>query len=107
MKKIDDPNDVIKPAVDGTMAVMRGAHKHGVKRVVITSSMAAVQSKSDKSQSHFTEDDWSEIEAASTYNKSKTLAERAAWDFVKGLPENEKFDVVTLLPGLVLGPCLI
>ena len=40
------------------------------------------------------------------YHKSKTLAERAAWDFVKALPEQEKFELVTINPGFVMGPCL-
>lgn len=39
------------------------------------------------------------------YSKSKTLAEKAAWDFQKALPEDEKFDIVCLNPALIMGPC--
>ena len=107
LNKVKDENEVIRPAVEGTMAVMKGAHKHGVKRVVITSSMSAIQTTKDKKKTHFTEEDWTDLSIANAYNKSKTLAERSAWEFVEKLPEHEKIDLVTLQPGLVLGPCLI
>ena len=96
-----DEQELIKPAVDGTLAAMRAAQQHKVKRVVVTSSMAAKMNKVDRNHVHITADDWSELEACgSAYEKSKTMAERAAWDFVAALPENEKFElsVVTHLP---------
>ena len=61
----------------------------------------------DRSKNVFTVDDWSdpeELEREKPYEKSKTLAEKAAWKFHSELPEAEKFEMVTILPGLVLGP---
>jgi len=103
-----DENVVIKPAVEGTLAVMRAAHKHKVKRVVITSSVAAIlmHTHAGKKDS-YNEADWSELEACQPYEKSKTLAEKAAWDFLEALPSDEKFELVTINPSLILGPSLV
>ena len=90
--------------------MVRAAHKHRVKRVVITSSVAAIMAElpgSNKGEKGFTEDDWSDISTCGPYEKSKTLAEKAAWDFMYGLPEEERFELVTINPGLILGPSLI
>ena len=71
-----DDNDIIKPAVEGTLAVMRAAHKHKVKRVVITSSVAAIMAHLPENRKDlYDENDWSELAACSPYDKSKTLAE--------------------------------
>jgi nucleoside-diphosphate-sugar epimerase len=72
---------LIKPAVEGTMAVMRAAQKNKVKRVVITSSIVAIYVSADKNKTDFTIDDWTDLSIAGAYEKSKTMAERAAWDF--------------------------
>jgi len=85
---------------------MRGAHKHGVKRLVLTSSVASIYRNKDKAKTHFTTEDWTDLTVASPYEKSKTMAERAAWDFLANLPEAERFELVTINPGLVLGPNL-
>lgn len=99
---------LIKPAVEGTMAVMRAAHKHKVKRVVITSSCAAVIVQKPENQKEvYDENDWSDVTACGAYEKSKTLAEKAAWEFVHSLPEGEKFEVVTINPVLIMGPSLV
>ena len=99
-----------KPAVDGTMAVVRACAEHGIRRCVITSSIAACCNmlQADKpdlvNESH-----WSVVEGndkISEYAKSKTLAEKAAWDFHASLPEDQRFDLVTILPGFVMGPPL-
>ncbi len=82
-----DENVLIKPAVEGTMAVMRAAHQHKVKRVVITSSVASIMMKTNLNvKESYNEDDWSDLDACKAYEKSKTLAERAAWDFLHALP---------------------
>jgi dihydroflavonol-4-reductase len=108
---LDNPKDenvLIHPAVEGTLAVMRAAHKHKVKRVVITSSVAAVMFKKPENvKDLYDEEDWSDVEACSPYEKSKTLAEKAAWEFLNGLPESERFELVTINPVLILGPSLI
>eukprot|EP00347_Sterkiella_histriomuscorum_P002260 403368849 len=103
-----DENVLIRPAVDGTLAVVRAAHKNRVKRVVITSSVAAIMMQTEKtSKEQYTEEDWSNLEGIQPYEKSKTLAERAAWDFVNGLPDDEKFELVTINPSLILGPAIV
>ena len=85
---------------------MRAAHKYKVQRVVITSSVAAIYRNADKKKTHFTVEDWTDLKIASAYEKSKTMAEKAGWDFLANLPENERFEFVTINPGLVLGPNL-
>lgn len=57
----------------------------------------------------FNETHWSDPvgDHISTYSKSKTLAERAAWDFQKSLPEEDRFEIVTINPALVMGPTLV
>jgi nucleoside-diphosphate-sugar epimerase len=103
-----DENILIKPAVEGTLAVMRAAHKHKVKRVVITSSVASVYAqKPENRKAVYNESDWSDLEACVAYEKSKTLAEKAAWDYLEKLPQEEKFELVTINPSLILGPSLI
>ena len=77
-----DENELIKPAVKGTMSALQAAHKNKVKRVVITSSLAAIWANSDKKKTHFTSEDWSEVPACTAYEKSKTLAEKAGWDYL-------------------------
>ena len=100
-----DEQEFIKPAVEGTMAVMRAAKQHKAKKVIITSStMAVVQGHFD--QSNFSAADWSDLSACDGYSKSKTLAEKAAWDFVEALPDDEKFALVSCNPGFVVGPNL-
>ena len=62
-----------------------------------------VQKKGDNERV-FTEEDWSDISATHAYEKSKTLAEKAAWDFLESIPDDEKFELVTINPALILGP---
>ena len=105
-----DENIVIKPAVDGTVAVLRSCAKHGVKKLAITSSAyVAFTSQVERNEkTEFDERDFSDVtKSMAPYEKSKVLAERASWDFMETLPEESKFELVTLLPGFVLGPCLI
>lgn len=103
--KHDD--DVIIPARDGALRVLRAAHDAGVERVVMTSSTSAVIYGQDRDRT-FTEADWSNIHdrRIGAYDKSKTLAERAAWDFIASLAPDDRMELVTINPGLVLGPLL-
>jgi len=73
--------------------------------VVITSSGLTVYLKRE-AKAVLNEEDWSDPEALMPYEKSKYLAERAAWDFVNGLPADQKFELVVCIPGLVQGPAL-
>jgi nucleoside-diphosphate-sugar epimerase len=105
----DDEMEVIGPAVDGTKRVLAAAAatRGGVKRVVLTSSIAAVAyGRRDSSDKVFTEDDWSLVENCDPYQKSKTLAERFAWDYVRALPVEQRFELAVINPGFVLGPLL-
>ena len=88
---------------------MISAKINKVKRVVITSSVAAMLISNDENKTNFSVDDWSDIShpLASPYLKSKTLAEKAAWNYAQFLPGDEKIEVVTILPGICFGPNLI
>jgi dihydroflavonol-4-reductase len=100
-------DDLIMPARDGALRVLRAASVAHVQRVVMTSSIAAVLY--GRPHDHvFTEHDWSDVDGPhiGAYEKSKTLAERAAWDFMSSLGTGAAMDLVTINPGLVLGPLL-
>ena len=95
-----DEDEVIRPAVDGTLRVLRSAAASAsVRRVVLTSSIAAIAVGHDASRV-LDESDWSLLDDTQPYQKSKTLAERAAWDFAR----ESGMELVTINPGQVLGP---
>lgn len=79
-----DEDEMIIPARDGTLRVLRAAREAGVRRVVITSSLGAIGYGHKPREKPFDETDWTNLGGADVqaYIKSKTLAERAAWDFV-------------------------
>jgi len=102
-----DPDELLRPAIDGTLRVLKAAVAARVPRVVQTSSMAAVAYGHPRSRTApFTEDDWTVAEApgVGAYTRSKTLAERAARDFIASTHPALHFS--TINPGLVLGPLL-
>jgi nucleoside-diphosphate-sugar epimerase len=101
-----DPDELIVPARDGTLRVLRAALAAGVERTVITSSVAAVGGSTPSSPRPLTEEDWTDPANPKTspYVKSKTIAERAAWDLVRETGEEERVAVVN--PGAILGPVL-
>ncbi|MEM7434946.1 MAG: aldehyde reductase [Myxococcota bacterium] len=102
-----DEDELVKPAKEGTLRVLREAAEAGVNRVVITSSLAAVSGGHPVDNSRvYSEDDWSIVERCPPYPKSKTLAERAAWDFVAGLDGDAPMELSVINPGAVLGPVL-
>jgi nucleoside-diphosphate-sugar epimerase len=100
-----DAELLVKPAVDGTLRVMRAAVAAGVPRLVQTSSFAAIGYGLARRNRAFTEDDWSDPEGPgiTPYAKSKTLAERAARDFAARHPA---LHYASVNPGMVLGPLL-
>jgi len=103
----DNEDELIKPAREGALRALRAAANAGVKRVVLTSSMAAVAygHKREPDYVH-TEDDWTNIEGnVSAYVKSKTIAEKAAWGFVE-TKEAGGMELSVINPGAVLGPLL-
>ena len=98
-----DPQELIRPAVEGTLRALQAAQRAGVNRVVLTSSCAAIYKDSSKPpMQRSTRDNWTDPEgpATSAYEASKTLAERAAWDFVAEHPE---MTLTTINPGAVFG----
>lgn len=99
----DDESRLLGPAIEGTLRVLRAASNAGVRRVVVTSSTAAIVNTEAE---RYTEEQWSDPDQCSPYPKSKTLAERAAWDFVEAQPESERLELVVCNPCLVLGPLL-
>jgi dihydroflavonol-4-reductase len=105
-----DENELIVPARDGTLRVLRAARAAGVRRVVLTSSFAAIGYGHPHRDGQFAEADWTDPAGpgVGAYARSKTLAERAAWDFVErepGAPELAVLNPVGVV-GPVLGPGL-
>lgn len=97
-----DEKELIGPAVDGTLRVLEASGRAGVRRVVMTSSLSAISSgRPSDEEGRRTENDWSDVDRSAAYAKSKTLAERAAWNYAADHPELE---LVVINPGLVLGP---
>ncbi|KNG93201.1 SDR family oxidoreductase [Pseudaestuariivita atlantica] len=95
-----DENELITPAVEGTLRALKAAQASGVTRVIMTSSVVAIEAN-DKG-APFDENDWSDPAhpRSTAYFKSKTLAERAAWDFVAAHPD---MALTAINPSLVLG----
>jgi dihydroflavonol-4-reductase len=102
-----DENEYIRPAVDGTMRALRAAKKAGVKRVVLTSSMVSMLGDSAQSMD-VTPETWTNVDAKNTsaYSKSKTLAEKAAWDFIHAQTDATPMELTVVNPGPVFGPSL-
>jgi nucleoside-diphosphate-sugar epimerase len=105
MIQSEDADEVIVPARDGTLRVLRAARDAGTRRVVLTSSFAAV-GYSPKPGAEYTEADWTDPDTPGLplYPRSKAIAERAAWDFVEH--EGGDTELVVLNPTFILGPAL-
>ena len=102
-----DENELIAPAVSGADFVVSAAIRHNVKRVVLTSSGAAITDTHD-GKTHFTETDWTDTSHPDTtaYYKSKTLAEQHAWALINEQKGRKKTELVVINPSVVLGPTL-
>jgi nucleoside-diphosphate-sugar epimerase len=101
-----DENELIVPAREGALRVLRAARDAGVKRVVLTSSFAAIGYGHEPQTAPFTENDWTDPSGddVTPYVKSKTLAERAAWDFIA--KEGGALELSVVNPVGVFGPVL-
>jgi dihydroflavonol-4-reductase len=102
-------DDLIIPAKNGTLNILRAASENGVRKVVITSSSGAITYGREKSKRSATydENDWTDItnkQDTTPYFRSKTIAEKAAWDFVAG--DHSGLELSTICPGAILGPVL-
>ena len=102
------PDDLIKPARDGALRVLRAAAGAGVERVVQTSSVVAIMRCDKPDAVARTEADWTNLDAPdlSTYARSKTIAERAAWDVMTELAATSPMTFCSINPGVVLGPAI-
>jgi dihydroflavonol-4-reductase len=105
----DPKNDgeLVRPARDGTLRVLKAARDAGAKRVVMTSSISAIIYGRGVREKPFTEEDWTDEtnrRDTSPYDRAKTLAERAAWAWLAA--EGGGLELVTVNPGLILGPVL-
>ena len=101
-----DENELIKPAKEGTLRALNAAKTADIKRVVVTSSTAAVNSHMRNGISdHNT---WTDINSkyVTPYQKSKTIAEKAAWDFFNDQSDDNKMEMTVINPGGVMGPQL-
>ncbi|MGH6871994.1 MAG: NAD-dependent epimerase/dehydratase family protein [Rhizomicrobium sp.] len=101
-----DPNELIVPARDGALRVLRASVRAGVKRVVLTSSTAASTAAPRAPDSVADETVWTDPNAPgiTAYRQSKIYAERAAWEFIR--TDGGATSLTTVLPGAVLGPVL-
>jgi nucleoside-diphosphate-sugar epimerase len=105
-KEPDNADELIIPAREGALRVLRAAQAAGVKRVVMTSSFAAIGYGHKPTTRPFTENDWTDLsdKHLSAYVKSKTLAERAAWDFMAR--EGGAMELTVINPVGIFGPAL-
>ena len=99
-------DELIVPARDGALRVLRAARDAGVQRVVLTSSFASIGYGHGRPDTVYDETSWTDVDGGgvSAYAKSKTIAERAAWDFVER--EGASLELATVNPVAVLGPLL-
>jgi nucleoside-diphosphate-sugar epimerase len=100
-----DPDELIVPAREGTLRVLGAALSAGVRRTVVTSSVAAIAGGA-RVPGPLTEEDWTDLDfpGLSPYVRSKTIAERAAWELAR--EEGAESRLATVNPGAILGPLL-
>ncbi len=100
-----DPDELIVPAREGTLRVLDAALAAGVKRTLVTSSVAAIAGGA-KTPGPLTEQDWTDLDfdGLSPYVRSKTIAERAAWELAREQGAEDR--LATVNPGAILGPLL-
>jgi nucleoside-diphosphate-sugar epimerase len=112
LKEPKNKQELIVPAVEGTLNVLKAASRAAKppRRVVVTSSTAAIAYGQNLDGNVFTDESWTVLNdpknPVGAYVESKTLAEKAAWDFVTSLPEDKKFELAVVNPTLVLGHVL-
>jgi nucleoside-diphosphate-sugar epimerase len=105
-----DEQDLIRPALAGTLTVLNAAvQEKSIRRIVLTSAFLSTCSghKDENTGKHvWTETDWGNKHKSRPFSKSKILAEKAAWDFVQHLPKERNLELVTILPSFIFGPIL-
>jgi nucleoside-diphosphate-sugar epimerase len=108
-KQPKNPDELIVPAREGTLRVLKASLAAGVKRIVVTSSVAAVRNAgagADAGGRELTEADWTDPDnpKLTPYARSKTIAERAAWDYMRSRDAEDR--LVTVQPSAIVGPVL-
>ncbi len=104
IKEPKNENEIINPAVHGTLRALNFANNSNIKKVVLTSSIGAIIYGNQKK--YCAPSDWTNLsEYVGSYIKSKTIAEKAAWKYFNNLP-NPSFSFTTINPGLVFGPSI-
>jgi nucleoside-diphosphate-sugar epimerase len=105
-KQPKDPDELIQPAREGTLRVLRAGLDASVKRIVVTSSIAAIRLSKDAAARPLNEGDWTDPDSPglTPYVRSKAIAELAAWDLVRERGEEDRLAVVN--PGAIIGPVL-
>jgi len=102
-----DENELIIPARDGTLRVLKSAQIEGIKRFVMLSTYGAIFDGHEGENRTFDETDWSDLgKPRLIYHKSKTLAEHAAWDYIHSAENKSKMEMVVVNPTNVFGPVL-
>mmetsp|Transcript_26589 Transcript_26589/g.36631 ORF Transcript_26589/g.36631 Transcript_26589/m.36631 type:complete len:632 (+) Transcript_26589:71-1966(+) len=107
-----DPNEVIKPAVEGTKRVFQAISRRQIPplRVLITSSGTTMAFGTSCDNKVFSDEDWTCTNSSKypigSYPLAKTLAEKAAWAFVAALPIQKRFELVSINPTFAVGPLL-
>ncbi|KAF7637685.1 3Beta_HSD domain-containing protein [Meloidogyne graminicola] len=110
---IEEDETIVKIAVEGTLNVLEACAdiNSNVKKVILTSSCAAINEGHENENRTFSEEDWTITENTKkvlSYSRSKTEAEKAAWNFIKNFKEGDnKFKLTCLNPTLIVGPVLI
>ena len=101
-----DENEIIKPAVEGSLRALRFAKSNNIKKIVVTSSLVAMVG--DKKKATLDQESWTnpEFDKVSAYMKSKTFAEKAVWDFYRAQDPKDKMEVTVVNPGPIYGPTI-
>lgn len=102
-------NELIIPAKKGILNILKAAKAHQVKRVVMVSALGAITYGKTKRELNtiFNEKDWTDVynyKDTTPYYRSKTIAEKVAWDFIK--KEKPELELTTICPGAILGPVI-
>ena len=112
LKSPKNEDELIRPAREGALNVLKacaeeaGSPGRQLQRVVLVSSIAAISNGMDGPSDTYSEENWSDEKVLRPYEKSKLLAERASWDFVKELEDGKKFEFSVVCPAVVMGPAL-
>ena len=101
-------DQVIKPALEGTHAVLKACRDFKLKKCIFTSSIAAIGS-ADNIKDVYDENDWGNenYKYVDTYTKSKIMSEKLVWEFKKTLPKDSTLELVSLNPGFIVGKILL